>query len=249
MLGTASVAHYSVALQIAQLVPSMLSRTVAFLFPLTSATAERGDVNGLRRMYYRSLRFVSILAAGALLPVFLFSADLLSFWMGTDFSSRTSPVLQLLCLHAVVLSTSIVPHYVMNGSGHVKPNTLFGSVSGLVNIGGMSLLVPVLGLSGAGWGRLLSLPVSAVSRVFVHRNILGEEVRASVALRLFVPVGLVFLAAWVVRRSTLPDGLSVATVLILALATALLGAFAMAGLGSRFGAFRSVARDGTEQTR
>jgi len=120
LLGTTPLTYYAVSLQLAQQIHSILARGSAFLFPLASAFTERQSWQQLRHIYYRALTFVTLAAIALGLPLFFLADTILELWMGAAFAQQATPILRVLIFAMVMLSTSIVPSYFLNGAGWVR---------------------------------------------------------------------------------------------------------------------------------
>lgn len=175
VLGTTVLAYYSVAMQLAQQISTLLSRTVAFIFPLSSAAHERGDVAKMRAVYFTSMKFVVVAAVAMGAPMYIFSSQILTFWMGSDFAVHSAPLLRILSVSSVLLATSVVPFYYMNGTGYVRFNTLATLTSGSMVALATIITIPLYGANGAVWSRFAMLPVSIVSRTILHYKVFQDR--------------------------------------------------------------------------
>jgi O-antigen/teichoic acid export membrane protein len=196
-LGTSALAYYTVCLQLAQQVHAILSRAVAFLFPLVSNVKETNDLPKVRTIYFKAMNFTAVAAVAMGLPIFLFAHNILSLWMGTKFADEAYVLLQVLAFVFTLWSTSIVPYYTLNGAGFYKLNTILGFAGGLVVTIFAFFMVPAFGTVGAGLSRMLTLPTSLVGRTITHFTVLKDQ-RWYAPLPIFLPIivvfGIVFLA-------------------------------------------------------
>ena len=176
LLGTSPLTYYSVCQRVAMQVYAVLSSAMGFLFPHSSAAMEQGDMARLRSTYFRALSAVQVSATAMALPLILFARPILSMWMGADFSRHAAPILQVLAFAYALIATSIVPYYFLNGTGHVRLNSLFSGISAGVVAGTSALLIPYLAGVGAALGKASSaLTTSLVSRTYLHWKILCDR--------------------------------------------------------------------------
>ncbi len=192
LLSTSALAYYSVCLQLAQQIHAVLSKGTAFLFPLSSASLESGNKEGMRRIYFKALRLVTVVAVGIGFPLFLFADKVLTVWMGPAFAEHATIILRILAFGFTVLATSIVPYYYMNGIGFVRLNTVFGFISGTAVAGSVVLLIPSLGLPGVALAWLANIPVGLISRTIMHRRVFGD-MRWYTSLLILGPIIVTFL--------------------------------------------------------
>ena len=192
LLSTSALTYYVVCLQLAQQIHAVLSRAVSFLFPLSSATREAGDLLRLRRIYFKGLNFTVVVAVAIGLPFFVFSHNILTLWVGASFANEAANILRVLVFAFTLLATSIVPYYYLNGIGFVRLNTLFGIISGAMVTIAALFLIPWLGIVGAAWARLANIPIEIISRTIVHYKVLTDR-RWYAGLVIFIPVILTFI--------------------------------------------------------
>jgi O-antigen/teichoic acid export membrane protein len=198
LLNTSALTYYVVSLQLAQQIHAVLARAVSFVFPLSSAVKEAGDLQRLRRIYFKGLNFTTVAAVAIGLPLFIFSRNILTLWMGSSFADEAAGLLRILTFVFALLATSIVPYYYLNGTGFVRLNTLFGMISGTIVTIAALLLIPWLGIAGAAWARLANTPTGIISRTIVHYKVLADYrwyAGLSIILPVFVPftLGLILL--------------------------------------------------------
>lgn len=174
-LGTASLTYYTVAMQLAQQINVLLSRAFAFIFPLSSVSYENGEFSNIKHLYFISTKFVVFTALLIGGPLYLFSDQILTLWMGSDFSLNSSCLLRPLVISSVLLAASVVPFYLMNGTNFVRLNTVASLSSGVAVAITMLSLINVFGAQGAAWARLATLPVSIYSRTLIHYKLLNDK--------------------------------------------------------------------------
>jgi O-antigen/teichoic acid export membrane protein len=191
LVSVSALAYYTVCLLLAEQIHAVLARAFAFLFPMSSAAGAGGDSDQLRRIYFKSLNFITTVAIGLGLPLFLFANKILSLWMGVEFAAQATLVLQVLVFSLVLMATSIVPYYYLNGVGYVRLNAVMVLLSGALVALAALLLIPRLGIIGACCARLASLPVSITSRAIIHRRVFRDR-RWYAALAILGPVFVAF---------------------------------------------------------
>lgn len=200
VLGTAGLTYYTVPLQLAQQVHTLLARGSAFVFPLASAAHERGAVHDLQRIYVRGLRIVASAAVAIAVPLYVLAGDLLRLWVGTEVAAVAEPVLRVLAFATSLFAAGIVPYYVMNATGLLRLNTAFGLLGGAIVAGSSVVLTLAFGLLGAAAARLGNVPTDVVARTLLHRRILSDR-RWYAGVTPVLPAIVVFVAAYLFERS------------------------------------------------
>lgn len=191
LLGTVAVTYYSVCQKLAIQVHAFLAAGSAFLFPMSSVAAEQGDLQQMNRIYAGALSLIAVLSATIGVPLFLFSQSILTHWMGADFAVHASGLLKILVFGYALLATSIVPYNILNGTGRVRANTGLAWLTLVVVICGIFILVPVTGLAGAAWAKVLNAGPLIVAMLYVQRRVLRNSGWLAI-LQPFLPVLLLF---------------------------------------------------------
>ena len=188
LLNTSALTYYTVCLQLAQQIHALLSKAVSFLFPLSSAAKETGDLDRMRRIYFKGINFTTTAGVAIGLPIFLFSHNILSLWMRVEFANEAAAVLRVLAFVFTLLAAgSILPYYYMNGTGFVRLNTFLGMISGAIVTIASLLLIPWLGILGAALARVANLPIGVLGRTIVHYKVLSDR-RWYTGLTVIIPV-------------------------------------------------------------
>ena len=229
LLNTSALTYYTVCLQLARQIHGLLSRAVSFLFPLSSATEETGDLDRMRRIYFKGINFTTIAGVAIGLPIFLFSHNILSLWMGTEFANEATNVLRVLAFVFALMATSIVPYYFLNGTGFVRLNTLFAFISGSIVALSTAFMIPWLGLLGAAFARLFNTPTSIIARTVVHYKVLNDQ-RWYAGISIFAPVIFAFMFAAIVLNIVSEPTVSLFRLLPLLAVTSLVGIFLASAL-------------------
>lgn len=185
LLGPSMLAYYSTALQVAQTLHSLMSRSLAFLFP--RFTALQDSRAAALRLFNRAMFVTTALGSAAAVALFFASRWILHIWLGETIPAELPSVLSLLAVANAFMATSIVPSSLLLGTGHFRLGAVFSLGSGLVVSATALALVPAFGLLGAAAAKLSFLPISVVSRVFVYHKVFGTW-SWSLGIRQLLPV-------------------------------------------------------------
>jgi O-antigen/teichoic acid export membrane protein len=109
-----------------------------------------------------------------IVPIFMFSGPILTFWISEEFSATATPILQVMALRFAVYPLSIVNAYIMQGVGEVKVMAAVLSVSTVLVFGAMLLLIPVYGLMGAALAQCIIFFFLLFNRAYVAKTIFGS---------------------------------------------------------------------------
>lgn len=153
-MGAASLAHYSVATQLAQQIHALSAAGLSVIFPKISRKQE-GDAHfSLSRITKLTMAW-SFLASGTLaLGLLIFGKKILTLWLGEAEAEASAGVLWYLTVAYWLLAMNVVPHFILLGVGRIRIVAMSNLAAGLVSVLVMFLLMENYGLVGVGVARI-----------------------------------------------------------------------------------------------
>jgi len=180
-LSTTAVGLYNIALTMQQTLYTVVYKLGEVLFPAISNLQGSGEDQRPVRLMLRSGWFLGVLTIAVLGPVVVFSHDLLRLYVGANIANSVTWLLQVLAVAGMLSSGSVSVGQYMLGTGKTQWIAITAFASGLVILIGGLLLVPRLGLMGAGWTQILAIVLSRpIIHMFLWRSYLRQEVPAKV---------------------------------------------------------------------
>ncbi len=169
LLPMSALGLYSIALQVEQRAYMVVYKVSEVLFPTFSHI--QGEENRRREglAVMRSSWLLSTLAATLLVPVVIWSQEFLRLWLRDLATTEASRVLQVITLAGLLGSGTNACIFYLMGIGKTTWCAVNSILTGAVVLAGSLLLVPKLGLVGAGWGNVLSMLVRIVIVVVIWR--------------------------------------------------------------------------------
>jgi O-antigen/teichoic acid export membrane protein len=192
-LGPAVLAYYAACLQLAQLAHSILAQTLGFTFPKFASLATNKAAQ--LAIFNRGMFFTTVAGTGASLILFIWAPLILELWLGEGIPSEIGLALRFLAFSNAFSSTSILPSYLMFGTGHFRLAAFAALASGLSIALAGYLLIGSVGVVGAALSRLAGLPIAVVSRVLVYQRAFGSR-RWLLGIQQLLPVLLAFVPVW-----------------------------------------------------
>jgi len=171
ILGSTQLAYYAVCVQLAQQVHALPAAAFSFLLPLVSSRSETSARSGLKALFGRYVAWNVLLAAALAAPLIFLGRPILTLWMGGEFAGHAYVVLAILALAYALISVNVVPHYTLLGLGQVRFVSLANLAGGVLSAIAVAALLPLIGLNGAGVGRLLYGPATTVNYVRAARSL------------------------------------------------------------------------------
>ena len=169
------VTYYVVPGNVAQRLHTGVSRLTAVALPVSADLHARGERKALNDFYVRATRATLLVIVTLVVPVFIFSRQLLHEWVGEDFATTSFGALRLLLLTYAALALTALPYYFALGIGRPRILAVFNVVSALVNVALIVVLIPRYGLIGAAIAYFASTLAVPVLILYIERRLLELE--------------------------------------------------------------------------
>jgi O-antigen/teichoic acid export membrane protein len=184
--GVVAVGWYNIAAEVAtrvKRIPEML------LSPVMAAASElhaQGDENRLEELYYRTHKYVALLALPIVVYVAIISRRLIVLWIGPKLEMIALPLAGLVLLQCV--SLSVGPGWlILVGRGNLRPGVYSALVTISVNVAVSFVLIRTYGFSGAVLGTLLATIAGAACFFYLFYRNLPRDRRRSIKGAYFKP--------------------------------------------------------------
>lgn len=168
-LDPTEVGTYAVAVLIAQmltLLPSAVQRVTA---PLTATLYGKGDIEGVRILFYSTLKKSLIVSIGCAAFITIFSPYIITLLFTEEFSVSYTPLLILLIGYTLGSSFAAVGATLSSiGKVHIlfRINAICGVLNLILNV----LLIPIIKINGAALSTTLTMVVNFIITIKVIRN-------------------------------------------------------------------------------
>ena len=168
-----AAAHYAVGARLAAIVPFISVALAGVSAPMIAAAHARGDIDELTRLARINAR---LSLAGALLlcvPLFVFSAQILSFF-GTGFESAAS-ILWILLIGGLIISTTGSVGLLTTMTNNQHAALAVFSAAFVAGVAAAVVLVPSYGAVGAAVSNVLSVSILRFGLWVIVRRRLGVD--------------------------------------------------------------------------
>jgi len=152
LLPLAAVGFYNVAFQISITIYIIAYRIGQVVFPAVSQLQGQGQDERAAQLSMQASWMVVTLIVAILVPMAVFAEDVLTLWISPYFATQTVVVTKILCLASAVGAMLAVPNFYLLGTGRVRWLAGLSFSQGIISLAGAALFIPLLGLTGAGWG-------------------------------------------------------------------------------------------------
>ncbi len=159
LLTVSTVGFFNVAVQVVGIIYLAAYKTGEVLFPAVSQMQGQLRDEEAARMVVQANWAITVLAISGFIPLIVFAHDLLLLWIGPDFAMNTAGLLRILAFGSAASCLFAIPSFYLLGIGKSKWLASMSFAQGIITFGVAALLIPHLGLAGAGWGTTLSTTV------------------------------------------------------------------------------------------
>jgi O-antigen/teichoic acid export membrane protein len=137
---------------------------------MASELQSLGQMDRLRDIYIRASRFIAALAGLTFIPLIVLGDRILAIWT-PSIASQASGVLRLLALGGYIGTlAATLTNNLMVGLGRLRQFTIYATTRAAVQTSLCLLLIPAMGLEGAGWALLLTCSVDVVYFIVALRR-------------------------------------------------------------------------------
>jgi O-antigen/teichoic acid export membrane protein len=173
ILGPACVAYFAVPMRVISALESTFYNLIAVIFPYVSALRAQGDTESVKRLYSKASKYVVALSTPVFLFLILFSRQILTLWLGKQFSANAWPVLSLLGCASLVAVWTMVPANTIYGTGDTKIGAVFGSIVAGLNVLFSVMLTSRIGILGTGVAVLITAIQAPIFIWYVTGRVVG----------------------------------------------------------------------------
>jgi len=173
-LNPTEVGIYAVAVLLAQtltLIPGAVQRVTA---PATATLYGKGDIEGVRRLYYSTLKKSLLISAGSAVLIAALGPYIIALLFTEEYLVSYVPLLILLLGYTVDASFAAVGA-TLSSIGKVHIPFRISTVCGVLNVILNILLIPILGIRGAALATAATMIMSFGITVKVIHHYIGDH--------------------------------------------------------------------------
>ena len=191
-VGVSNLMYYSIPATVSQMIGHAMNTFTMPLVPKVSVLQAHNKWDELRELYLKATRLVAWLTLTAVVILVFLAGPLLQVWLGGDFASRSSSVLQWLGVGVGIAALGSVATNTLFGLGMSKVNAAIRFVQSLASLGGIALFVPSHGIVGAGWGLVIGQAVTGSFLIIYTERVLEMRLGTTLISGLLRPLGVGF---------------------------------------------------------
>lgn len=117
LVGIAAVGYYTAPYEATTRLLIIPASLVTTLFPLVSSLGLKNEQSALSRMFTASVRNLIVVLAAPVTAILVFAPDLLTLWLGAEFSAQSALAMRILAIGLLVNGLAHVPHSYIQALG------------------------------------------------------------------------------------------------------------------------------------
>ena len=161
LLNVELVSYYNIASQLASKIRDIPLMLLSAVFPAASELGARTDSEGLKKLYFRSMKYMVLAGLPIFVMGFLFARPFIFLWLGDGYQ-RAALSLQVFML-AYFLNILSGPGFtILNGIGLPKYGMLSSALAAGLNLVLSFGLILIVGFYGVVLGTALSMMAGAI---------------------------------------------------------------------------------------
>ncbi len=173
-LGADSVTYYTIAQRITAAFGGSFNALTSVAFPDISEKISLGQKDAARKLLKKGTLVFTAFAAMALIPVAIFSSQIINFWFGSKIVEKSAELLSILCISQLLNVGCMVATNYFLGIGRVKIVSTMSLLNAAVVFGSFFPLSNAFGLMGAGLSLLLGSILSTGIFYFVRQDLKSQ---------------------------------------------------------------------------
>lgn len=203
LLPVKTVGYYNIAAKVVSIGYMASYKVGQVLFPEVSRMQGQGDEGGAARLAVNASWLLTTLSAMLFVPLVVFAHDLLRLYLNLSMADNSTEVLRILAIGTGLGCSFAIPSFYLLGTGRSKWLAAMSLLFGIVTFVGCFFLIPILGISGAGWGMSVATLVHVATLILLWWRVLNRWISGKVYLAStfapFLVASIVALGGIVVR--------------------------------------------------
>ncbi len=163
-------AYYSIALTVFTQIHSFFAASISWIFPIISKKIYNGEKVDL---LYNRIQFYFLVIVTIILSIFYLIKDpIILFWLKEETYNSTIDFISLFVCYNLIMSTTIIPYYFLNGSSYFRLNTIFM----IANLASRVIFIPLMYYFLDTRGLVIGLIISGLIVTPIQMNYFNKKV-------------------------------------------------------------------------
>ena len=166
MLGAGEVSVYAICMKLFLMIPMVLGLLLTPLWPAYREAFTSGDTQWVKHIFLKSIRWSLFVSIPSAIILFLIGAKFIEIWVGQD-SVPSSNLLMGCSIWLIFMCLGNALAVFLNGLQLVRIQIIVATTSAFMNIMLSVWLIPIMGVSGAVFGSVISYFIFTLIPYFI----------------------------------------------------------------------------------
>jgi O-antigen/teichoic acid export membrane protein len=171
LLGVASVAYYTTPSELVFRLSVISESIIGALFPALSTMYAMQRSDSAAKAANVATKVILVLVGIAAIVIIVLSRDLLTLWLGPDFASNSTAVLQILTVALIVVSVARIPYASIQAAGRPDVTAKLHLLELPIYVSLLAVCTTTLGLAGAALAWTIRVGLDAVLLFVANRRL------------------------------------------------------------------------------
>jgi O-antigen/teichoic acid export membrane protein len=194
-LGVASVAYYTTPSELVFRLSVISESIIGALFPALSTMYAMQRSESAAQAANVAMKVILVLVGIAAIVIIVLSRDLLTLWLGTDFASNSTAVLQILTVALIIVSVARIPYASIQAAGRPDVTAKLHLLELPIYVSLLAIGTTTLGLAGAALAWTIRVALDAVLLFVANRRLTRPDQAVERSRSVFRGAVLVAVAA------------------------------------------------------
>ena len=147
------------------------------IFPAFSTLKSRNDNQSINALYLRALKYTLLIMGLIIIPVIIFSTEILRLWIDENFAQQSSIILKIFSLGVFAVSLSMIMDFLVKGIGRPDITTKLHLIELPFFILLLWLSIKYYGINGAAFAWTLRAVIDAILMFFITKKNLSISLK------------------------------------------------------------------------
>lgn len=203
ILGPKSLTYYTVPGTISTKIPGFANNIGSIVFSMASNFQGAKDDRRQKILYEKSSRIIILISTSLAISTIIFAREILGYWIDFDIADNSYLILIILSITSIFLAIFNILQNILLGTGKFKELAITTISMLIINLAGLFILLPLIGVLGAAIAYLISVLPVFILKLYVDKKYFNIELfykeRFVRALKLFFIIGVTVLTGFFVK--------------------------------------------------
>jgi len=192
LISAVAITYYTTPYEIITKLLIIPSALVTVLFPVFSANFETNPESS-KKLFLKSIKSIFLIVFPIVLIIITFAKEGMSLWLGQDFASNSTHILQFLSIGILMNCLSLIPNIFFQGTGRPKIPTLINLLELPLYLLTMWFAIKKWGITGAAVTYMSMAAIDAIAMYLMSFKIFSINIHGKFKIGILIPMLLLLI--------------------------------------------------------